>query len=248
MEFIVSILVGVMLGNFATTILYRIPRNITICGLDKKINQPPFCSFCHHPLKYYEFLPILSWISTRGKCNYCRHPIPLSYTVLEILGCITSVVCYTVFGLGDLYILLLIFCLLCAVNSFAYLEHGYVSKIFVLATIATGAVYATLIDGTIMRWVENLSITGFCSVLLIKRFGEKKRELNAFIITALIASLWTFGYCTVIYTIVLICLYVYKYLTPQWGGRYSVQLFPLNMALLYIMVMIQNVSVYLNEM
>ncbi|NDE19110.1 MAG: prepilin peptidase, partial [Alphaproteobacteria bacterium] len=84
-SYISLFLFGVLIGNFTTTLFYRLPRNIMISGFNQKLTRPPFCSNCNHVLVFYEYLPILSWFSTRGKCNYCHAPINKSYIMLEIL-------------------------------------------------------------------------------------------------------------------------------------------------------------------
>jgi hypothetical protein len=78
-SYISLFLFGVLIGNFTTTLFYRLPRNIMISGFNQKLTRPPFCSNCNHVLVFYEYLPILSWFSTRGKCNYCHAPINKSY-------------------------------------------------------------------------------------------------------------------------------------------------------------------------
>ena len=67
-SYIVLFLFGTLIGNFTTTIFHRLPRNIMISGFDQKVTRPPFCSNCGHILRFYEYLPILSWFSTFGKC------------------------------------------------------------------------------------------------------------------------------------------------------------------------------------
>lgn len=54
------------------------------------------CLSCGHALRWYDLLPIVSWISLRGKCRYCKKPIGWSEILLEI-------------GLGSLFVLSFVF-------------------------------------------------------------------------------------------------------------------------------------------
>lgn len=42
------------------------------------------CLHCHHVLAWYDLVPILSWLSTRGRCRYCRRPIGLFEPAIEL--------------------------------------------------------------------------------------------------------------------------------------------------------------------
>ncbi|WP_438467693.1 prepilin peptidase [Marinomonas sp. PE14-40] len=59
-------------------------------------NPPPsfnsgwsLCPECKHTLKFYDLIPILSFISTKGRCRYCKKAIPLSYPLTELASLLT---------------------------------------------------------------------------------------------------------------------------------------------------------------
>lgn len=43
------------------------------------------CLRCHHMLAWYDLIPIVSWLSTGGKCRYCRKPIGWFEPVIELM-------------------------------------------------------------------------------------------------------------------------------------------------------------------
>ena len=43
------------------------------------------CLQCHHTLAWYDLIPIVSWLSTGGKCRYCRKPIGWFEPVIELI-------------------------------------------------------------------------------------------------------------------------------------------------------------------
>lgn len=42
------------------------------------------CLHCHHQLVWYDLIPVVSWLSLRGKCRYCRQPIGVTEILLEV--------------------------------------------------------------------------------------------------------------------------------------------------------------------
>ena len=76
---------GLFWGSFINNISYRIVRKESFLGGRSK------CPLCHSKLKWYELIPVLSFVLQKGKCNYCKNNISLRYPVSEI---ITGFFCY----------------------------------------------------------------------------------------------------------------------------------------------------------
>ena len=69
------------------------------------------CLSCHHTLAWYDLIPLVSWISTKGKCRYCKKPIGSFEPLMEI-GTATAFVLFSYtwiagFGLSPVGLLLL---------------------------------------------------------------------------------------------------------------------------------------------
>ncbi len=103
----VAILFGALMGNFATTVYYRLPINKPVNGIGR-IGLKPHCSRCQHKLKFYEYLPILSWFSAPLKCNYCKKPKDITYTFIELFGILCALFFYSYIGLGIEFAVLVI--------------------------------------------------------------------------------------------------------------------------------------------
>lgn len=52
------------------------------------------CLHCHHELAWYDLLPLVSWMSTRGRCRYCKKPIGSFEPLMEIFGAVLFVLTY----------------------------------------------------------------------------------------------------------------------------------------------------------
>jgi prepilin signal peptidase PulO-like enzyme (type II secretory pathway) len=169
LELIVAILFGILMGNYTTTLLFRIPRGIEISGMNKNHTQPPCCSVCMHPLKFYEYLPILSWIFSRFKCNYCGAKINLHYFFLEIFGGIISVILYYFFGYSEIYLLMLFLCLMSALSGLIHVEsNGRIFNELTVTSVVLGMLYRTLTDGSIVPFLFDLSIVIIFLVAILK--------------------------------------------------------------------------------
>ncbi|PLV60082.1 A24 family peptidase [Thermotoga sp. KOL6] len=85
MRYIVSFVLGIIIGSFLNVVIYRTAKE----GL--KPWDPPysFCPNCKRKLKWYDNIPILSYILLKGRCRYCGWRIPARYPVVEILTGIT---------------------------------------------------------------------------------------------------------------------------------------------------------------
>lgn len=103
---IVAAIYGVLLGNYVSSAYHRIPLSKPLNGLNNQIGKKPHCSSCLHPLKFYEYLPVLSWVFSRFSCNYCEFKIPFMYTALEVSMMLLSVALFLLLGLDIEYALI----------------------------------------------------------------------------------------------------------------------------------------------
>lgn len=83
-------LIGLIIGSFLNVCIYRIPNN-------ESISMPPsHCMNCKSRLKWRDLVPVLSYLSTGGKCRYCGQKISSRYALVELM---TGVLFLTVFDL-----------------------------------------------------------------------------------------------------------------------------------------------------
>ena len=102
------IIMGLALGSFATCILYRVPRGMSIWRRDTtagKDGYRSFCPKCRHPLRVMDLVPVLSWMATGGRCRYCRAPIGLVYPMVELATLVLMIVLYNAWGFSPAFLL-----------------------------------------------------------------------------------------------------------------------------------------------
>ena len=70
-------LYGLLIGSFLNAWIWRLAN-------DKKISRGrSMCPHCHTQLKWYELIPVLSYVGLRGKCRTCHKPISVQYPLVE---------------------------------------------------------------------------------------------------------------------------------------------------------------------
>jgi len=58
------------------------------------------CTRCYHRLAWYDLVPLLSWLSLKGKCRYCKQPIGRQYPAVELLTAVLFVISYLAWPYG----------------------------------------------------------------------------------------------------------------------------------------------------
>ncbi|MGM0443099.1 MAG: prepilin peptidase [Fibrobacterota bacterium] len=79
-----SALFGALLGSFFNVLVYRLPRGESI------VSPPSACPECNHPIRWYDNIPLLSWLNLGGQCRFCSAPISLRYPAVELSGALYS--------------------------------------------------------------------------------------------------------------------------------------------------------------
>jgi leader peptidase (prepilin peptidase)/N-methyltransferase len=70
---------GCCVGSFLNVVVYRLPREESI------ITPPSACPACGRGIRFYDNIPLLSWLVLGGKCRYCKARISPRYFIIELL-------------------------------------------------------------------------------------------------------------------------------------------------------------------
>ncbi len=96
-------IIGVIFGSFYGVVGTRLPEGKSI------VKPGSHCENCGHILKWYENIPILSYIFLGGLCKKCKKPIGFVYFMTELLSGALFALCYKVYGINyNLYLSLII--------------------------------------------------------------------------------------------------------------------------------------------
>lgn len=109
-------LLGLCIGSFLNVVIYRTPKMMeqewrqdcqmllhpeqALIDQSKLTLSKPAstCPKCHSAIRWYQNIPIVSWLILRGRCASCQNPISIRYPLIELLTAICSLVIALVFG------------------------------------------------------------------------------------------------------------------------------------------------------
>ena len=96
-------IIGAIFGSFYGVVGTRLPEGKSI------VKPGSHCENCGHILRWYENIPILSYIFLGGLCKKCKKPIGFVYFMTELLSGALFALCYKVYGINyNLYLSLII--------------------------------------------------------------------------------------------------------------------------------------------
>ncbi len=153
---IMMLFVGSAFGGYACAVIYRLPRGKT------PFEQDPFCGHCNAALKLIDFIPIFSWLMSRGKCRYCAGEIPALYAVVEAVCGVMFIAYFLHFGISELFILYSFYGTMVLILAAIHWQQGWISSSIYSYALTAVALARTLSEGTIYGFVK----TGFVMLVI----------------------------------------------------------------------------------
>lgn len=132
---VTALALGLIFGSFANVCIHRLPEGESI------VSPRSRCPSCRSPIRWYDNIPVLSWIGLGGRCRDCKTPIPWTYPLVEAL-------------VGALFLA-------------AYLRFGLSLEAVTAAWISFAAVALTAIDLRHFLLPDALTLTGLAGALAI---------------------------------------------------------------------------------
>lgn len=129
---ILSFVLGLIIGSFLNVCIYRVPRSYSI------VSPGSSCPECKAPIRWWDNIPLISYLILAGKCRKCGEKIPLRYPVVELLNGLLYAAIYLFFGQGWQMPLLFIFVSALIVITFIDLEFQIIPDVITLPGIVLG--------------------------------------------------------------------------------------------------------------
>lgn len=87
MEMVIFFILGLVVGSFINAQLYRVAIRYKILDLRFKIKNGnrSYCDFCGKQLRWWENIPVISWMLQKGKSSCCGKKLPVLYPIVEIV-------------------------------------------------------------------------------------------------------------------------------------------------------------------
>ena len=138
---VIFTLAGAAVGSFLNVCIGRIPEGLSI------VTPPSRCPQCGHPIRFYDNIPVISFLLLGGKCRDCRGRISFRYPLIELLTALFAWLLFRRFGLTPAFPAVFVFICTLIVISFIDLDHQIIPHVLTLTGIPVFAVLAVLFMG-----------------------------------------------------------------------------------------------------
>ena len=94
MDYLAVFLLGLVLGSFYNVVIYRLPRNVSV------VFPNSHCPECKEKIRWYDNIPLVSYLILRGRCRNCGARISVQYPLVELSSGLLALYSYHKFGLS----------------------------------------------------------------------------------------------------------------------------------------------------
>lgn len=167
--YVLVTILGLCVGSFLNVVIYRLPKKMSLA------KPASHCPKCTYQLRWYDNVPVLSYIMLRGRCRKCKERISFRYTIVELACAVLWLLCALLFWKQSIP-LAIIYMLSLAVFIcifFIDLEHMIIPDRFqvILLVLAALSIFFDKDCGWLSHLIGGLS--GFLVFYLIAFCFEK---------------------------------------------------------------------------
>ncbi|MFZ4856207.1 MAG: prepilin peptidase [Desulfuromonadaceae bacterium] len=145
---IVALSIGMVVGSFLNVCICRLPKNESI------VYPSSHCPRCSCQIRWYDNIPVVSYLLLRGKCRGCGTHISLQYPLVELLNGVLTLFLFLRFGPTPAFAVLFLFCSALVVITFIDIEHQIIPDEISLSGIVIGFICSFFLKGH--SWLNSL--------------------------------------------------------------------------------------------
>src|SRR3954468_24357409 len=158
---------GCCVGSFLNVVIVRLPAGESI------VRPGSRCPKCGHPLRWYENVPLVSFLALRGRCSACKAPISWRYPAVELLVGALYLAAFLLVGPARELALPLALVTFLVPLTFIDLEHWVLPFELTLPGIAAGVGLSALVSLERLRDAAIGAAVAFAGFWLMELLGEK---------------------------------------------------------------------------
>src|SRR5262245_59573568 len=129
---------GAIVGSFLNVCIIRIPKG------DSIVYPPSQCPGCKIAIRFYDNIPLISYVALVGRCRACGERISSRYFFVELLMACLAVALYYQFGFSLAFLVSFIFVAALIVISFIDLDVRIVPDVISLPGIVAGLLFSVV--------------------------------------------------------------------------------------------------------
>lgn len=127
---------GLLIGSFLNVCIYRMPKDESI------VSPPSHCPHCDYKIKWYDNIPLLSYLILRGECRGCGARISLQYPLVELINGVLTLCLFLRFGPTPTFATFALFSSSLVVITFIDIEHQIIPDEISLSGIVIGFLFS----------------------------------------------------------------------------------------------------------
>lgn len=156
-----ALVTGMVVGSFLNVCICRLPKGESV------VSPPSHCPRCEYRIRWYDNIPLISYLLLRGKCRGCGMRISWQYPLVELLNGLLTLALFLRFGPTPVFLVLFLFCSALVVITFIDLEHQIIPDEISLPGIVIGFISSFFLQGH--SWLNSLLgiLLGGGSLLLV---------------------------------------------------------------------------------
>jgi len=149
LSYIMVAVFGLVLGSFLNVCIVRLPRKLSILA------PRSHCPFCEHPIRWFDNIPLVSYLLLRGRCRDCHARISPQYAVVEALTAILLMATFRRFGLSPEFVKCSVLVMMLIVLIFTDLRQRRIPHAVTVFGISLGVVLSFFIpvDNRPVAWL-----------------------------------------------------------------------------------------------
>jgi len=143
-----ALILGLLVGSFLNVCIHRVPLGMSI------VRPASRCPRCGFELRWYQNVPILSYLLLRGKCASCKVRISIRYPMVEALTGLLFLLVFHCFGISWATPVYWVFVATLVVITFIDLDHQIIPDVISLPGIVVGFLTALMVPW--LSWTDSL--------------------------------------------------------------------------------------------
>ena len=132
MSYIIVFILGSIWGSFSNVCIHRIPSNKSV------VKGRSYCPACNKQIRWYDNIPLLSYIFLKAKCRDCSAKINVKYLLVELISALSFVWFFYLFGLSLTTLLFFILSIFFIIIFFIDLKHFIIPNELTFPLMAIG--------------------------------------------------------------------------------------------------------------
>lgn len=161
-------IIGLVFGSFLNMLIYRLPEQISLFNPKRSI-----CPNCNYQIKWYENIPVFSYLFLKGKCSNCKKKISVVYPMVEVITGFATLLVVQKFGLNLDSLIFVILTYVLILLSFIDLRYKAVPDYLLLFALILTLCISGLAFNTLLMFAGGAILLEFVVTFYIQNIKAR---------------------------------------------------------------------------